>query len=45
MQVKENLRCIIHQTGSWWMKKKKQVDDIVGGDCESGMADTLCEIG
>lgn len=26
-------------------EKQKQVDDIVGGDCESLKADTLCEIG
>ncbi len=26
-------------------EKQKQVDDIVGGNCESQMAGTLCEIG
>ncbi len=32
---------------NWYLmdEKQKQVDDIVGGDCESHMADTLCEIG
>jgi hypothetical protein len=37
----------MHHPPNWYLmdEKQKQVDDIVGGDCESLKADTLCEIG